>query len=437
MVPSRVNAVVLAGGTGARFWPLARAMSPKQLLSVFGTESLLAQAVRSVSSFIQDAGGLMVILTNEVLVDEVRNTMTSDTLYDGTSVEYAVEPLGRGTGPAAILMAAYFEQIDPEAALVILPSNPVYEADELWESSLQTAVKQALNGGVTVLRSGSSETSDDGVWVFQPRTLLEVLRKSDSVGQHMVSTCARVAMQPIAAWTSDHSRDTFSSVPEISIGELMGARMDVSVVPVSHPLRDVDDLGALSTLAPANEHGVVRLGRGVDIDSQNTIVYSPERLVSTVGTNDLIIADTADALLVADRARLADVSRIVEALRAKGAPEAIAPRVSKRPWGTWMTVSKGEGFHVKLIEVLPGARLSTQRHQFRSEHWVVVDGLAEILCDEVTLVLGPGESHYIPVQAIHRLANTGDQPLLLVEVQVGGILAEDDIERLEDDYQRT
>jgi mannose-1-phosphate guanylyltransferase/mannose-6-phosphate isomerase len=217
---------------------------------------------------------------------------------------------------------------------------------------------------------------------------------------------------------------------------VMERATDVAVIPAPLAWSDVGSLLALGDVAPADARGVVRVGRGVDIDSSDSIVYSTDRLVATLGVSDLVVVDTADATLVLPKDRAQDVRLVVEALKAAGADEVIAPKVSLRPWGSWQTLLTGEGFLMKIIEVRPGRRLSLQRHARRSEHWIVVAGRAVVTRDGVEQAVDAGESVFIRAGAAHRLENTGDAPLRMIEVQVGEYLAEDDIVRIEDDWDR-
>jgi mannose-1-phosphate guanylyltransferase/mannose-6-phosphate isomerase len=210
----------------------------------------------------------------------------------------------------------------------------------------------------------------------------------------------------------------------------------VVVIPASLEWSDVGSLLALADVAKPDEAGNVRVGRGVDIESANNIVYSGDRLVATLGVDDLIIVDTPDATLVLPKARAQDVRQVVDALKAIGAPEVTQPKISLRPWGTWQSLLENPCYQIKLIEVKPGCRLSLQKHHHRSEHWIVVSGKAVATLDADRIELDANEGIFLPVGSVHRLENNGDALLQLIEVQVGDYLGEDDIVRLEDDWAR-
>jgi mannose-1-phosphate guanylyltransferase/mannose-6-phosphate isomerase len=174
----------------------------------------------------------------------------------------------------------------------------------------------------------------------------------------------------------------------------------------------------------------------VDIDSRDTIVYSTDRLVATLGVKDLIVVDTTDATLVLPKDRAQDVRQVVDALKAQGAPEITQPKVSLRPWGSWQSLLKGPGYQIKLLEIKPGAKPSLQLHHHRSEHWVVVAGTALVTRNDETIEVRVNESVFIPMGAAHRIENCGREMLQVIEVQVGDYLGEDDIVRIEDDWAR-
>mgnify|MGYP001032173231 FL=1 len=210
----------------------------------------------------------------------------------------------------------------------------------------------------------------------------------------------------------------------------------VAVVPAELDWSDVGSLAALEAVAAPDERGNVLSGNVVDIDSHDTIVYSADRLVATIGLKDLMVVDTTDATLVAPKDRAQDVRLVVDALKTAGAREIVESRSSLRPWGSWTLLVKGTGFQVKTIEVAPGQRLSLQSHEHRSEHWVVVEGSGRITRGSEVFDIGPNQSAYIPRGFTHRLENPGTGVLRIVEIAVGDYLGEDDITRYEDDWSR-
>lgn len=493
----RVHAVILAGGSGQRFWPLSRELSPKQLLSVFGTESLIAQAVHRVMPLLEDPSDGFMIVTSERLYDELRNHLTAQPDRALHTLEYLVEPVARNTAPAIALACARVASRDPEGVVLVLPSDHVLENGPAWLDSLRAAVKLARGGyfatigiaptraetGYGYIRVGDRLPAFD-VGAAQPALAAEFVEKPDAeTAQRYVAATAgaggpgaigaylwnagmfamkasayleelrrfpdtaaiadaAVAVSRIqeAAGGPDGAtaRELFDALPSISIDYAVMERCGcVAVVPAEIRWSDVGSLASLEDLAPADAAGNIRVGRGVDIASTRTVVYSAgDRLVATLGIDDVMVVDTEDATLVARRDAVQDVRLVVEALKAQGADEVVSPKTSLRPWGSWRTIREGEGYRVKEIMVKPGCRLSLQRHSRRNENWIVVEGLALVSVDGAELERGPGQSAYVPLGSAHRLSNPGEGPLRVVEVATGSYLGEDDIERLEDDWSR-
>jgi len=486
-----LHAVILAGGSGTRFWPLSRELSPKQFVSIFGGVSLITRAVQRVATLVEPGG--LHVLTNARLADELRNHLKAQPELDGTRIEYLAEPSPRNTAPAIALAAAYLLARDPEALMVVLPSDHLLENGERWERTMRVAAALAASGrlvtiglapdrpetGYGYIRAGAAipgiaegdvvgheverfvEKPDrataerflsDGGYLWNSGMLVaraavvlaeleragELAETAESAGGRALAEAARAtAALPPEMWTAPAQRARFEALPAVPFDK---AALEVSpvvaVVPADLAWSDVGSLLALEAVAPADERGNVLSGNVVDIESRDTIVYSADRLVATLGLSGLMVVDTADATLVAPKERAQDVRLIVDALKAAGAREVAESRSSLRPWGSWTLHLKGPGFQVKTIEVLPRCRLSLQSHTRRSEHWVVVEGAAEVERDGETITLGPNESAYIAAGMRHRLTNAGDTPLKIVEVATGEYLGEDDITRYEDDWAR-
>ncbi len=486
-----LHAMILAGGSGTRFWPLSRELSPKQFVTMFGGVSLITQAVARVRSLVEADG--IHVLTNERLLDELHNHLTAQPLLEGCVIEYLAEPTPRNTAAAIALAAAHLERLDPDAILVVLPSDHVLEDGERWERTVRVAVALAETGrlvtlgleptrpetGYGYIRMGGvipgaseGETAGHDVSAFiekpdQPtaeRFLAEggylwnsgmlvarattVLAELEAAGTQAATPesersadIARVAREVAAlepsAWTADDTRAKFLALPSVPFDKaVLEVSAAVAVVPADLEWSDVGSLAALEAIADPDERGNIHSGNVLDIDSHGTIVYSADRLVATIGLADLMVVDTPDATLVAPRDRAQDVRLIVDALKASGAREVVENRSSLRPWGTWTMLVKGTGFQVKTIEVQPGQRLSLQSHERRSEHWVVVEGRGRITRGAEVFDVGPNESAYIPRGFTHRLENPGSEILRIVEIAVGDYLGEDDIIRYEDDWER-
>jgi mannose-1-phosphate guanylyltransferase/mannose-6-phosphate isomerase len=477
-------AVILAGGSGQRFWPLSRELSPKQLLSMFGTESLIAQAVHRIQPF-TDGGDSVVVVTNERLFDELRNHLTAQPDPQLHAVRYIQEPTPRNTAPAIALAAATLVAEDPEAIMVVLPSDHILEDGEVWAECIAAGVQAACDcylvtigikparpetgygyirkgeelgeyavGSAVPYRAAEFVEKPDvaraeqyvtdggylwnaGIFVMRGASLLAELEAAGEDGARIAELARWIASLPAAERNGEDARARFSRLPAISIDKAVMERSGrVAVIPAALSWSDVGSLLALEDIAQPDSAGNVRSARGVDIDSADSIVYSTDRLVATLGVSDLIVVDTSDATLVLPKSRAQDVRRVFDALKASGAPEVVQPKVSLRPWGSWMSLLQGPGYQIKLLEIKPGSKPSLQRHHHRSEHWVVVAGTALVTRDDEIIEVQTNESVFIPIGAAHRLENRGNEMLQVIEVQVGEYLGEDDIVRIEDDFGR-
>ncbi len=324
------------------------------------------------------------------------------------------EVVGLGEGDLRVRsVAAFVEKPDQETA-----EQYVASGDYLW------------NSGMLVTRAATV--------LSQLRTVGSRAATADSAhGEQIADAAEKIAAMGPDEWTSAAARDIFSALPAVPFDKaVLEVSERVLVVPSELDWSDVGSLLSLERLAEPDERGNVLVGNVADIDSDDVLAYSSDRLIATLGLRDVIVVDTADATLVADRSRTQDVRAVVEKLREMGAPEITTSRTSLRPWGSWTLLLKAPGFLVKTIEVQPGKRLSLQSHEHRSEHWVVVEGKARIRLGNDTLERNPGESAYISPHVLHRLENVGDIPLRIIEVAVGDYLEEDDIVRYEDDWER-
>lgn len=476
---SHLHAVILAGGAGARFWPLSRELDPKQLLSIFGTESLIVQAVQRITPFLGPRPAPVQIVTNERLVGPLSAHLSEQAQSLACVCEFLVEPVGRNTAPALALVAACLAARDPGAILFVLPSDHVMQADAAWADTVRTAVGLAEAGylatvGIPPTRPetgfGYIELGDTlpelqagrvcphrarrfiekpdlpraeallaaggvcwnaGIFCFRADLLLEEMAEASPEGALIVDTCRQLAMLPPARWLDDSYRLAFAALPPVSIDVAVFERSSrVAVAPVSLAWSDVGSLLALETLGTPDARGNVRIGRGVDIDSRDVTVYTGERLVATLGMADTLVVDTRDATLICPKSRCQDVRAVVQALQAIGAAELAEPCAQVRRWGSWTTLLRGERFQVKLVKMHPFARTATQRHHQRSEHWVVLEGTAVVWRGDEVLTVGAEEDVRIPPGVPHVLLNGGASPLSVIEIQVGDDLSDGDTERL-------
>lgn len=480
-----LHAVVLAGGSGSRFWPLSRELAPKQMLTVFGGTSLVTQAVRRVERFV-DAP--VIVLTSEQLRGELADHLAGRPELGALKLDFVAEPAARNTAAAIALAAAVVEHRDPHGVLAVVASDHLLEDGDAWAVTLATALAAAEHGHIVTLGlvpdrpetgygyiapgtalddvDGAFEVTsfaekpdaataarylaegrlwNSGMLVARAADILRELELAgdaaatpDSAHGRVIADAARaLAAVPADAWADSPEAAAYAALPAVQFDRaVLEVSGRVAVVPTRLDWSDVGSLLALDALGPADARGNVLLGRAFDVGSHGVTAYSADRLVATLGLDDVVVVDTADATLVAAKDRVQDVREIVDALRASGAPEVTTSRTSLRPWGSWTLLLKAPGFQVKTIDVAPGKRLSLQSHAHRSEHWVVAEGLARVTRDGETLEIGPGQSVDLPQGVRHRLENAGAGVLRVIEVALGGYLGEDDIERFDDDWQR-
>ncbi|MBE0446829.1 MAG: mannose-1-phosphate guanylyltransferase/mannose-6-phosphate isomerase [Actinobacteria bacterium] len=479
MVDSRnLYGVILAGGAGTRFWPLSREMSPKQLLKVFGTESLIWQTIKRLLPLIPQEQ--IYVVTNSKLADEIRTTLiTEKDSFD--KVGYLVEPQARNTAPAIGLAVMHLSSIDPDAVMVVLPSDHIINNPSEFLSVLEHAAELAqadylvtlglkpskpetgfgyIKAGAPHKDHGKSYPSfivesfvekpdretaksyiqsgdyywNSGMFVFKASTILGEIKR---LMPNLYYLLIQFKDFSLDEWGSEKAKAVFSKAEAISIDYGVMEKSDkVAVIPVDLDWNDVGSLTALGDFLEKDAQINATIGNVINIESKNSIIYGDERLVTTLGLENMIVIDTHDATLVCPKDRAQDVRKIVDILKAREAEEYLVHRTVHRPWGCYTLLERGPNFKIKVIKVRPGERLSLQLHHHRSEHWVVISGTARVTRGNEIFNVHVNESTFIPPSTIHRLENPGMIPLKIIEVQNGEYLEEDDIVRTDDDYFR-
>jgi mannose-1-phosphate guanylyltransferase/mannose-6-phosphate isomerase len=480
-VPIRVQPVVMAGGSGTRLWPLSRAAYPKQLL-VFTADgkTLYQQAVGRLQAL---AGVGCAVAAPITVGNEEHRFMVLDQLREigVTEGHVVLEPSARNTAPAMTLAALDAREAGTDPVLVVTPADHVVPDGAAFIQSMHIAIRAAADGAIVVLgvtpdrpetgygyikcASGEQAARVVSQFVEKPNRMTAERYLSDghyswNSGMFVLRASTWLAaldrFRPDilsatqAAWALRQIDDRFirpgarefADVPAESIDYAVmehcpGSGIDIRMVPLAAGWSDLGAWDAVWQVATKDARGNATLGDALIVDSNNSLVHASSRLVSLVGVSDVVVVETADAVLVADRARSQDVKAIVAALEAQGRTEKNLHRKVHRPWGWYDSIDQGPRFQVKRIMVKPGARLSLQLHHHRAEHWIVVSGTAEIVNGDQVLTLTENESTYIPLGQKHRLSNPGETPLEIIEVQSGAYLGEDDIVRFEDSYGRS
>ena len=478
--PVEIVPVILSGGSGARLWPVSRALHPKQLLPMVARRSMLQETAVRVGEMLP--GATPVVVCNA----EHRFAVAGQLREVGVAARAVVlEPVARGTAPAAALGALLAAREAIGSLVLLLPSDHVITRPQALRAALGGARTAAAAGSLVTfgIPPGAPETRygyiragadlEDGsgargVEEFIEKPALDAARRFLASGRYlwnsgMVLSRADVLLAELGRLEPailDHCRaamdgavtdldflrpdaGAYAAARSISIDHAVMERTDrATVVAIDPGWSDIGSWPALWDLARKDGDGNASRGDTLLVDTRNSLVRAESRLIATVGVDDMIVVETADAVLVADKAHGERVRAVVEALRAKGRSEADVHATVHRPWGAWRDVDRGAGFRVKRITVDPGGRLSLQRHAHRAEHWVVIHGTARVTrgpsADALEVSdLPAGHSIDIPLGWVHRLECLGDAPCVIIEVQTGEVLSEDDIERLHDSYGRS
>ena len=474
-----VYPVIMAGGSGTRFWPLSRQLFPKQLLKIIGDETLIQQTMRRVVTGAPPER--VMISTNPPQAESIRVQLSEwkDALKDN----FVLEPEARNTAPAIALVALELLRRDPEAVMLVVPADHIVKGQKDFDAAVDLAAELAVQGllvtfGIKPIRpeTGYGYIKPDikrvlgkrgtlkgyrvgrfvekpnavkaaqylkagdyywnsGMFVWRAATIVEEIRRHQPALAQGIEQIGRLIEQNAARAAID---EEYRRLPSISIDTGVMEKSDkAAMVPVAFNWSDVGSWGSLDEVAAKDKAGNIIGGRVVDIDSQRSVVYGDRRVVATIGLADMVVVDTPDATLVCPKSRAQDVKRIVDILKQQGAPEHLEHLTVHRPWGSYTVLEEGPGYKVKRVTVNAGGRLSLQLHHKRSEHWVVIAGMARVTRGDEVFDLLVGQSTAIPVETKHRLENPGGDTLHIIEVQNGPYLGEDDIVRFKDDYGRT
>ena len=483
MTSISVQPVIMAGGSGTRLWPLSRAQHPKQFLVLQGNRSLFQEAALRLA---QLAASDIQVAPPCVVGNEEHRFLVLDQLRELKLPEGAVllEPTGRNTAPAMTLAALHASDAGFDPVLVVSPADQTVTDDAAFTAALQQAVRVAASGSFVILgvqpdrpetgfgyiRSANGSSAADALSVaqFVEKPDLATAQRYLAEGSYywnsgMFVVRASVWLKALetfrpdiasatrAAWSAKSvdasfvrpGKEQFAAIPSESVDYAVmekcpGSKdFDIRMVPLSAGWSDLGAWDAVWQVSDKDADGNASVGDTMFRGSRDTLVHATSRLVSVVGLSDVVVVETPDAVLVADRKQCQQVKHIVGELQDSGRSEHTLHRQVHRPWGWYDSIDSGSRFQVKRIMVKPGASLSLQMHHHRAEHWIVVSGTAEVTNGEQVILLTENQSTYIPLGQVHRLANPGKVPLEIIEVQSGSYLGEDDIVRYEDTYGRT
>lgn len=472
MTTTLITPVILCGGAGTRLWPLSREAMPKQFVELVGPRSTFQQVLARVTDPEQFAPP--VIITNA----EFRFVVAEQARESAPGARIVLEPARRDSAPAIAACAELVALTDPAAPLLVLAADHVVPDAAAFRAACRQALPAALAGLIVTfgiapthpatsygyIRRGElvdeavhkvaafvekpdAETAgryvaegylwNSGNFLFRADTMLREFDRFEPAIKQAAKDAVDGSVKDLDFIRLDEK--SFSLAPRKSVDYAVMERTDVAaVLPTIYQWSDVGSWDAVHAISERDSEGNVRVGPTEVLDTRNSLVRSEDSILTTaIGLDEVIIVTTPDAVLVAARSKAEQVKALVERLKAHGRQEAVTHRRIYRPWGYYQSADLGSRYQVKRIGVKPGARLSLQKHFHRSEHWVVVRGTAEVTVDDKVLLVHENESVYVPIGAVHRLANPGKIPLELIEVQVGSYLGEDDIVRLEDVYRRS
>ncbi len=459
--------LILAGGSGSRLWPLSRELYPKQLLNIQDSESLLQATFERLRECMPASN--IISMTGVKHVSNVRYQLSS--LCDNPLI--LSEPIGRNTAPAIAIASKFIiEKFDDDPVIIVVPSDHRITNVDKFVSTVKNGEKIAemgyivtfgikptypetgygyinitdrhVEGGFKVNKFVEKPNEElakkyladgnyfwnSGIFMFKASVLLEELAK-----------CSPEIYSKLSNFDFSESSDIpfveFEKMPSISIDYAVMEKSDkIALLKLESDWNDLGSWQSIYDVSKKDENGNVIVGHVLDEGSKNSLIYSSSKLVATIGLEDAVIVETEDAILACKKDRSQEVKKIFETLKKQNDNTHLSHKTVYRPWGYYTVLAEGKGFLTKMIQVNPGQKLSVQSHNHRSEHWVVLEGMAKVLLEGKEHILSPGHSIDIDVKEIHSLQNPYKDVLKIIEVQKGDLLIEEDIIRYEDMYGR-
>ena len=451
--------VILAGGSGSRLWPLSRELYPKQLLNLCAEKSLLQSTFEMLNKFIPASE--IISVTNSKHQSNVK--MQLGDLCESPVI--LAEPISKNTAPAIAICVKYIlETSDKDETILVVPSDLLIKENEKFKQTVLSAQKYVDEGKIVTfgIKPTYPETGfgyihsvNNKVTKFTEKpdkeTVLTYLKenyywnsgifmfKASTIMKELELHCPDIVsiLQNIKCSDNKISFTEFDKMPNISIDYALMEKSDnIAMVELQSDWKDLGSWKSIYEVSPKDENNNVFIGHVLDKGSKNSFVYSSSKLVATIGLEDTVVIETEDAILACKKDKTQEVKQIYETLKQQHDGTQKVHKTVYRPWGFYTVIAEGKGFQTKIIHVNVGQKLSVQSHNHRSEHWVVLSGMAKVVLEGKDHILSPGHSVDIPIKAIHSLQNPFEEDLEIIEVQKGDILSEDDIIRYEDMYGR-
>ena len=455
--------IILCGGSGTRLWPISRTLMPKQFVKLFSNRSLFQLTVERNAQLCK---------AQFVVSNSQQYFLAMEQLQElnKTNNKYLLEPIGRNTAPAIAL--ACFE-LDSEDIVLVTPSDHLIEDEKSYHKAVLRAKQLASEnnlvtfgikptfaetgfGYIEAVNLGKEDVKafhekpdfqtatkylesgnyywNSGIFMFKAGVFLDELKR---YCPEIYDPAVNAFKNSVKDGITKINYDDMANIPENSIDYAVMEKSDkVKVVASDIGWSDIGSFDALYEKLPKNDDGNTLNSEHISVDSKNNLIYANKRKIVTIDVEDLIIVDTADAVLISKKGSSQKVKRAVDEIKQLGVGLHNIHLSVHRPWGTYTVLENTPGYKIKRIEVKPGKRLSLQKHFHRNEHWIVVSGTATVTVGEETRLVRPNESTYIKMGEVHRLENQGKIPVVLIEAQVGEYTGEDDIVRIEDDFNR-